>query len=139
MSTGALAVVKPDARQSGRLDQPRADRIAGGRRCADRRLRGLGAACPRADAADRVLLLTRVLAGNAAIFLTFASLFGAVFFFAQLLQFGLGFGPLETGLKLLPWTATFATVAPLAGALADKIGERPLMVTGLTLQAVGLG
>jgi EmrB/QacA subfamily drug resistance transporter len=78
-------------------------------------------------------------AGNAAIFLTFASLFGAVFFFAQLLQFGLGFGPLETGLKLLPWTATFMTVAPLAGALADKIGERPLMVTGLTLQALGMG
>ena len=76
-------------------------------------------------------------AGNTAIFLTFASLFGAVFFYAQLLQFGLGDGPLETGLKLLPWTATFMTVAPVAGALADKIGERPLMVTGLLLQAVG--
>jgi EmrB/QacA subfamily drug resistance transporter len=78
-------------------------------------------------------------AGNAAIFLTFASLFGAVFFYAQLLQFGLGHSPLDTGLRLLPWTATFMTVAPLAGALADKIGERPLMVTGLLLQAVGQG
>jgi EmrB/QacA subfamily drug resistance transporter len=77
-------------------------------------------------------------AGNAAIFLTFASLFGAVFFFAQLLQFGLGQGPLDTGLKLLPWTATFMTVAPAAGALVDKIGERPLMVAGLALQAVGM-
>jgi EmrB/QacA subfamily drug resistance transporter len=77
-------------------------------------------------------------AGNAAIFFTFASLFGAVFFFAQLLQFGLGYGPLETGLKLLPWTATFMTVAPVAGALADRIGERPLMVAGLSLQAVGM-
>src|SRR5919204_661919 len=76
-------------------------------------------------------------AGNAAIFLTFASLFGAVFFFAQLLQTGLGSGPLDTGLRLLPWTATFITVAPLAGALADKIGERPLMVAGLSLQALG--
>jgi EmrB/QacA subfamily drug resistance transporter len=77
-------------------------------------------------------------AGNAAIFFTFASLFGAVFFYAQLLQFGLGYGPLDTGLKLLPWTATFMTVAPVAGALADKIGERPLMVAGLTLQTVGM-
>jgi EmrB/QacA subfamily drug resistance transporter len=77
-------------------------------------------------------------AGNAAIFLTFASLFGAVFFFAQLLQTGLGYDPLETGLRLLPWTATFITVAPVAGALADRIGERPLMVTGLSLQAVGM-
>jgi EmrB/QacA subfamily drug resistance transporter len=77
-------------------------------------------------------------AGNAAIFLTFASLFGAVFFFAQLLQTGLGYGPLDTGLRLLPWTATFITVAPVAGALADRIGERPLMVTGLSLQALGM-
>jgi EmrB/QacA subfamily drug resistance transporter len=77
-------------------------------------------------------------AGNAAIFLTFASLFSAVFFYAQLLQTGLGYGPLDTGLRLIPWTATFITVAPIAGALADRIGERPLMVGGLTLQAAGM-
>jgi EmrB/QacA subfamily drug resistance transporter len=77
-------------------------------------------------------------AGNAAIFLTLASLFGAVFFYAQLLQTVLGYGPLGAGLRLLPWTATFMTVAPLAGALADRIGERPLMVTGLSLQAAGM-
>ena len=29
-------------------------------------------------------------------------------------------------------------VAPLAGALADRIGTRPLLVTGLALQAGGL-
>jgi EmrB/QacA subfamily drug resistance transporter len=77
-------------------------------------------------------------AGNAAIFLTFASLFGAVFFYAQLLQTGLGYGPLGAGLRLMPWTATFMTVAPIAGALVDRVGERPFMVAGLTLQAAGL-
>jgi len=77
-------------------------------------------------------------AGNAAIFLTLASLFTGVFFFAQFLQTGLGHGPLGAGLRLLPWTATFLTVAPIAGALADRIGERPLMSTGLALEAVGL-
>jgi EmrB/QacA subfamily drug resistance transporter len=77
-------------------------------------------------------------AGNTAIFFTFASLFGAVFFYAQLLQVGLGYGPLDTGLRLLPWTATFITIAPVAGAFADRIGERPLMVGGLVLQAVGM-
>ncbi len=77
-------------------------------------------------------------AGNAAIFFTLASLFAAVFFYAQLLQTGLGYGPLDAGLRLLPWTATFITVAPIAGALADRIGERPLMVGGLTLQAAGM-
>ncbi len=78
-------------------------------------------------------------AGNAAIFCTLGALFAAVFFFAQYLQSGLGYGPLATGLRLLPWTATFITIAPIAGALADRIGERPLMTTGLALQAFGLG
>ncbi|HZC14940.1 MAG TPA: DHA2 family efflux MFS transporter permease subunit, partial [Thermoleophilaceae bacterium] len=77
-------------------------------------------------------------AGNAAIFFTFASLFGAVFFFAQLLQAALGFDPFGAGLRLMAWTATFITIAPVAGALADRIGERPLLVGGLTLQAAGL-
>lgn len=78
-------------------------------------------------------------AGNTAIFFTFASLFTGVFFFAQFLQTAMDHGPLGAGLRLLPWTATFMTVAPVAGALADRIGERPLMVSGLTLQAAGLG
>jgi EmrB/QacA subfamily drug resistance transporter len=77
-------------------------------------------------------------AGNAAMFFTFASLFAAVYFFAQFLQTGLGYGPLEAGLRLLPWTATFITVAPIAGALVDRIGERPFMVAGLTLNAIGM-
>jgi EmrB/QacA subfamily drug resistance transporter len=77
-------------------------------------------------------------AGNAAIFFTFGSLFAAVFFYAQLLQTGLGYGPLDAGLRLMPWTATFITVAPIAGTLADRIGERPLMVAGLSLQAFGM-
>ena len=78
-------------------------------------------------------------AGNAAIFLTFASLFGAVFFFAQMLQTALGYGPLDAGLRLMPWTVTFITVAPLVGNLVDRFGERPFMVGGLTLQALGMG
>ncbi len=78
-------------------------------------------------------------AGNAAIFFTFASLFGAVFFFAQMLQTALGYGPLDAGLRLIPWTITFITVAPVVGALADRFGERRFMVGGLTLQALGMG
>jgi EmrB/QacA subfamily drug resistance transporter len=76
--------------------------------------------------------------GNAGVFLLFASLFGAVFFLAQFLQTGLGHGPLEAGLRLGPWTATLFVVAPLAGALADRVGERPLLVGGLALQAAGM-
>jgi MFS family permease len=38
-----------------------------------------------------------------------------------------------------PLAITFITVAPVAGALADRFGQRPFMVGGLTLQAVGMG
>ena len=78
-------------------------------------------------------------AGNAAIFFTLASLSGAVFFFAQMLQTALGYGPLDAGLRLIPWTITFITVAPVVGSLVDRFGERPFMVAGLTLQALGHG
>jgi EmrB/QacA subfamily drug resistance transporter len=77
-------------------------------------------------------------AGNAVSFLLQASLTGAVFFMAQFQQDALGQGPLGAGLRLLPWTATLVLVAPRAGKLADRLGDRPLVVTGLFLQAVGL-
>ncbi|AGB73980.1 MULTISPECIES: MFS transporter [Rhizobium] len=39
----------------------------------------------------------------------------------------------------LPWTATLFVTAPVAGAVVNKFGERPLVVTGLLMQAIGLG
>ena len=76
--------------------------------------------------------------GNAASFFMFGTLYGALFFLAQFLQTGQGHGPLGAGLRLLPWTATLFVVAPIAGNLVNQIGERPLVVAGLTLQAVGM-
>jgi EmrB/QacA subfamily drug resistance transporter len=76
--------------------------------------------------------------GNAGVFFLFASLFGAVFLLPQFLQTGLGHGPLEAALRLGPWTGTLFVVAPIAGALADRIGERPLLVGGLALQGAGM-
>jgi EmrB/QacA subfamily drug resistance transporter len=77
-------------------------------------------------------------AGSGSMFLLSCCLFGAVFFMAQFLQVTLHQGPLDSGLKLLPWTATLFVVAPIAGSAVDRIGERPLVVTGLSLQAVGM-
>jgi MFS family permease len=76
-------------------------------------------------------------AGNAAIFFVLGSLFSEVFFFPQLLQAGLHYDALQTGLRLMVWTCTFILVAPGVGALVDRIGERPLMVSGLLIQAGG--
>jgi EmrB/QacA subfamily drug resistance transporter len=76
-------------------------------------------------------------AGNSAIFFVLGSLFADVFFFPQLLQTGLHYDVLQTGLRLMVWTSTFILVAPAVGALVDRIGERPLMVSGLLLQCGG--
>lgn len=77
-------------------------------------------------------------ASNAASFFLFASLFSVLFFITQFLQFSLGYGPLDAGLRLLPWTATLFVTAPIAGAVVDRVGERPLIVAGLFLQAFGM-
>jgi EmrB/QacA subfamily drug resistance transporter len=77
-------------------------------------------------------------AGNAVIFFLNAALTGAVFFMAQFQQTTLGQGPLDAGLRLLPWGITPFLIAPRAGALADRIGERPLIVAGLLLETAGL-
>ncbi len=76
--------------------------------------------------------------GNAASFLQYGALFASVFFMAQFLQTGLGYGPLGAGLRLVPWTATLFFVAPVAGALVNRLGERPLIVGGLLLQSAGM-
>jgi EmrB/QacA subfamily drug resistance transporter len=77
-------------------------------------------------------------AGNAAIFAINASLTGVIFLMPQFLQVVTGEGPLGAGLRLLPWGIAPLLVGPLAGALADRIGERALVVTGSLLQAAGV-
>jgi len=78
-------------------------------------------------------------AANGVSFFMYASLFGVLFLMMQFLQTALGYSPLEAGLRTLPWTGAPMLVAPIAGALADRFGNRPFMLLGLALQAVGLG
>jgi EmrB/QacA subfamily drug resistance transporter len=77
-------------------------------------------------------------AANAACFLFTAALYAALFFNAQFLQTAQGYEPLGAGLRLLPWTATLFIFAPLAGRLVNRLGERPLIVVGLVMQAFGM-
>ena len=78
-------------------------------------------------------------AGVAASFLFYAAMYGVLFLLPQFLQTVLGFGPLDAGLRLLPWTATLFVTAPVAGALVNRFGERSLVATGLLMQTIGLG
>jgi EmrB/QacA subfamily drug resistance transporter len=77
-------------------------------------------------------------AANVASLLMFFGMFGSIFLLAQFFQTVQGYSPLDAGLRILPWTAMPIFVAPIAGALSDRIGGRPLMVAGLALQAAGL-
>jgi EmrB/QacA subfamily drug resistance transporter len=75
--------------------------------------------------------------GNVTTFLMSGATFAAAFLITQEFQFARGYSPISTGVRLLPFFATPMVVSPIAGALSDRIGRRPIMLTGLALQAVG--
>ncbi|TXS50588.1 DHA2 family efflux MFS transporter permease subunit [Streptomyces sp. uw30] len=85
------------------------------------------------------LFRSRAFSGiNAASMLMFLGMFGSIFLLSQYMQGVLGYSPTEAGLRMLPWTGMPMLVAPIAGILADRIGGRPVVATGLFLQAAGL-
>ena len=65
-------------------------------------------------------------------------MFGSIFLLAQFFQTVQGYSPLGSGLRILPWTAMPMIVAPIAGALSDRISPARIIGTGLALQALGL-
>ena len=65
-------------------------------------------------------------------------MFGSVFFLSQFLQTVQGYSPLGAGLRVLPWTGMPMLLAPVVGLLAQRFGGKPLVVTGLILQAISL-
>jgi len=75
--------------------------------------------------------------GNATTFLMSGAIFAGAYLVAEEFQFARGYSPVSTGLRLLPFFATPMVISPLAGALSDKTGRRPVMVTGLALLSAG--
>jgi EmrB/QacA subfamily drug resistance transporter len=72
-----------------------------------------------------------------AFIVTFAML--AMFFFLALYMQNIkGYSPLEAGVRFLPSTAVIIVAGPISGRLSDRIGPRPLMVTGLLIVAASL-
>lgn len=76
-------------------------------------------------------------AANTTGFFQSGAVFGGIFLVTQYFQLANDDSPFATGLRLLPWTAAPLLVAPLAGALSDRIGRRPLLVVGMLVQAGG--
>jgi EmrB/QacA subfamily drug resistance transporter len=77
-------------------------------------------------------------AANAVSLAMYFGVFGSIFLLAQFFQTAQGYLPLAAGLRTLPWTAMPIIVAPFAGLLSDRIGSRPLLATGLALQATAI-
>jgi EmrB/QacA subfamily drug resistance transporter len=75
---------------------------------------------------------------NVSSLLMFFGMFGSIFLLAQFFQTVQGLSPLQSGLRILPWTAMPIFVAPIAGALSDRLGGQRLMTAGLGFQAAGL-
>jgi DHA2 family multidrug resistance protein len=69
-------------------------------------------------------------------YVTVIGLFGAEFLMPVYLQALRGRTALETGFTLLPLAITSGIITPIAGRLYDKIGPRPLVVTGFSLLAI---
>ena len=82
---------------------------------------------------DRTFALTNV----ASLFMSFG-MFGSIFFLAQFFQTVQHYSPLQSGLRILPWTAMPMLIAPIAGAFSDRVGGQRLMAVGLALQSAGL-
>jgi EmrB/QacA subfamily drug resistance transporter len=75
---------------------------------------------------------------NAASFFMFFGMFGSIFLLSQFFQTVQGYSPLGSGLRILPWTLAPMFIAPIAGALSDKIPARLIIGVGLSLQAAAL-
>jgi predicted MFS family arabinose efflux permease len=74
-------------------------------------------------------------AANTTGFFQSGAVFGGIFLVTQYFQLAVGNSPFDTGLRLLPWTGGPLLFAPLAGALSDRVGRRPLLVSGMLVQA----
>jgi EmrB/QacA subfamily drug resistance transporter len=75
---------------------------------------------------------------NTASFFMFFGMFGSIFLLSQFFQTVQGYSPLGSGLRILPWTLAPMFIAPIAGALSDRIPARLIIGVGLSLQAAAL-
>jgi EmrB/QacA subfamily drug resistance transporter len=75
---------------------------------------------------------------NAALLLGLFALAGSLFVITQVLQFDLGFSPLEAGVRILPMAALIAVAAPLSPLIVRVAGTKTTAAAGLAAIAGGL-
>ncbi|MGH3380103.1 MAG: MFS transporter [Actinoallomurus sp.] len=81
----------------------------------------------------------RAFAGaNLAVALFFLAAFGSIYYLTQHLQFVLGYGPLATGVRLLPLAGAVFAGAVITGLLTPRIGMKVTVVLGMALGTTGI-
>lgn len=79
----------------------------------------------------------RFSAASVSVTVSFFALFGFIFLVTQYFQFLKGYGPLETGLRILPVATAVAISSVLGTKLAVTYGNKLIVSTGLGCLAVG--
>jgi EmrB/QacA subfamily drug resistance transporter len=88
---------------------------------------------------DHELFQNRLFAwATASLVLSFLAGFATAFLLPIYLEQLRGFGAAKTGILMTPFPLVVAVVAPISGAMADRIGTRGLAATGMTVLCVGL-
>ena len=78
-------------------------------------------------------------AASLSVTVAFFALFGFIFLVTQFFQFVRGYGPLSTGVRILPVAVSIAVGASLGPALVARLGTRPVVMAGLTLLGCSFG
>jgi len=75
--------------------------------------------------------------GNLTTFLMSGAIFAGGLLVTEEFQLARHFSPVAAGVRLLPFFGTPMIISPIAGALSDRVGRRPIIVTGLSLLTAG--
>jgi EmrB/QacA subfamily drug resistance transporter len=81
----------------------------------------------------------RFSAASAAVTVSFFTLFGFIFLMTQYFQFVRGYGPLSTGVRLLPVAVSVGAGSVAGTQLAVRAGTKLIVTTGLVAMAVFYG
>lgn len=73
-----------------------------------------------------------------AVMFFFFGMFAVIYYATQFLQFVLGYGALDTGVRLLPLGGAVFLGSAVTGVLAPKLGVRVMAVTGLAIGTAGM-
>jgi EmrB/QacA subfamily drug resistance transporter len=77
-------------------------------------------------------------AANGVSICIYSSLSGSVYLMSQFFQIVQHASPIVAALRFVPWPAPALLIAPLVGSYAAKLGNRPFLVGGMALHAIGM-